>query len=80
MKETNMNISQYCPKCKGKFYIDRDRHGWFLECLICGNIIDLDESEMPLSERYSDIVFNGKFRLHETSSIDYLPDERTKYR
>lgn len=27
-----------CPKCKGDLYFDRDRNGWFEECLQCGHV------------------------------------------
>jgi len=27
-----------CPKCKGDLYLDRDRNGWFEECLQCGHV------------------------------------------
>ena len=37
---------QTCPKCKGKIHIDRDMYGWFVECLTCGYIYDLDEVEL----------------------------------
>ena len=31
-----------CPRCRGTMSQDRDRFGAFLECLQCGNVIDLD--------------------------------------
>ncbi len=27
-----------CAKCKGDVYLDRDRNGWFEECLQCGHV------------------------------------------
>ena len=32
---------QFCPKCKGKVYIDRDEYGWYVECITCGYTRDL---------------------------------------
>lgn len=30
-----------CPRCNGDLFIDRDRHGLFLQCLQCGYLRDL---------------------------------------
>jgi hypothetical protein len=27
-----------CAKCRGDVYLDRDRNGWFEECLQCGHV------------------------------------------
>lgn len=37
---------QTCPKCKGKIHIDRDMYGWFVECITCGYIRDLEEVDL----------------------------------
>lgn len=31
-----------CPKCYGDLYVDWDMNGWFVECLQCGYMSDLD--------------------------------------
>jgi hypothetical protein len=31
-----------CPKCAGDLFVDWDRHGWYVECLQCGYLSDLD--------------------------------------
>ena len=36
-----MSRVQNCPRCKGRIYIDRDEHGWFVECITCGYMRDL---------------------------------------
>ena len=30
-----------CPKCKGAVALDRDRYGWYEQCLQCGYQRDL---------------------------------------
>ena len=34
-----------CSRCRGTMYREKDRYGTFLQCLQCGNIIDLDTFE-----------------------------------
>jgi DNA-directed RNA polymerase subunit M/transcription elongation factor TFIIS len=31
-----------CPKCAGDLFVDGDRNGWYVECLQCGYLSDLD--------------------------------------
>jgi len=31
-----------CPKCKGDMFVDRDRYGWYEQCLHCGHLRDLE--------------------------------------
>ena len=35
-----------CLRCKGTMFQDRDRFGKYLQCLQCGNIVDLDVSTL----------------------------------
>ncbi len=37
---------QYCPKCRGEIYIDRDFHGWFVRCRMCSYISYLQELDV----------------------------------
>jgi Zn ribbon nucleic-acid-binding protein len=31
-----------CPKCAGDLFVDWDMNGWYVECLQCGYLSDLD--------------------------------------
>jgi len=31
-----------CPKCAGDLFVDWDTNGWYVECLQCGYLSDLD--------------------------------------
>lgn len=31
-----------CPKCDGDLYVDWDMNGWYVQCLQCGYLSDLD--------------------------------------
>ena len=31
-----------CPKCAGDLFVDSDMNGWYVECLQCGYLSDLD--------------------------------------
>ena len=31
-----------CPKCSGDLFVDCDTNGWYVECLQCGYLSDLD--------------------------------------
>ena len=40
-----------CPKCKGDVALDRDIHGWFEQCLLCGDLHDAtDYIKAPRTE------------------------------
>ncbi|MFA5299611.1 MAG: hypothetical protein WC389_15590 [Lutibacter sp.] len=34
-------LSEYCPRCRSRLYLDRDTYGHFKACL-CGYIQDID--------------------------------------
>ena len=34
-------LQKRCPKCSGNVYIDKDKFGWYEQCLQCGYIADL---------------------------------------
>jgi DNA-directed RNA polymerase subunit M/transcription elongation factor TFIIS len=31
-----------CPKCEGDLFIDSDANGWYVQCLQCGYLSDLN--------------------------------------
>jgi hypothetical protein len=33
-----------CPRCNGDLFVDRDQHGWYLECIQSGYVRDLATS------------------------------------
>jgi len=33
-----------CPKCDGDLFIDCDTNGWYVQCLQCGYLSDLDST------------------------------------
>lgn len=33
-----------CPKCGGSLFLDRDRYGWYEQCLQCGYEKTLDKA------------------------------------
>ena len=35
-------IKEHCPRCNGKLEVDKDRYGWYKNCLMCGYLKDLD--------------------------------------
>lgn len=37
-----MLMLKSCPRCRGDLYRDRDQYGWFLLCLHCGYMRDLE--------------------------------------
>jgi hypothetical protein len=32
-----------CPRCKGDVLLDKDRYGYYLECIQCAHMIDLPQ-------------------------------------
>ena len=32
-----------CPRCKGDILLDKDRYGFYLECIQCAHMIDLPQ-------------------------------------
>jgi hypothetical protein len=36
-----VKTGNYCPKCGGKLYLDRDYNGWYEQCLQCSYMKDL---------------------------------------
>ena len=35
-----------CPRCKsGAIVVDNDFYGWYVQCLQCAYMVDIDESE-----------------------------------
>lgn len=65
---------QSCPKCQGKIYIERDLHGWFVQCLMCGFYHDLEELAIS---RDNSVEIELKLSQNEVSNL--LPDSRAKY-
>ncbi|MBI4233007.1 MAG: hypothetical protein HY686_01040 [Chloroflexi bacterium] len=45
MRGEKMVYLKLCPRCSGDLFLDRDRHGAFMQCLQCGFIKDLAASE-----------------------------------
>ena len=51
-------LQKRCPRCRGNVYLDKDKFGWYEECLQCGYNRDLQaivdarkrESEAILSK------------------------------
>lgn len=31
-----------CPRCKGDMHNDYDQYGWYVKCIQCGNVSDLE--------------------------------------
>ena len=42
-----MLFSKACPKCRGDVHIIKDRYGIFVQCLQCGLLKDVINSEIP---------------------------------
>ena len=44
-----------CPRCGGDIFLDKDKYGWYMECLKCGYQRDLESpteaTEQPLTEK-----------------------------
>jgi len=36
-----------CPRCGGNIFLDKDYDGWYLECLQCSYVKDLDIMTEP---------------------------------
>jgi DNA-directed RNA polymerase subunit M/transcription elongation factor TFIIS len=34
---------QLCPKCRGMLNLNSDTYGWYIECLMCGYVYDLED-------------------------------------
>ena len=42
-----------CPKCgHGDLMLDQDAYGWYLDCLQCGHMIDLEIAKASTSTDY----------------------------
>jgi len=46
-----------CPKCAGDLFVDSDMNGWYVECLQCGYLSDLDSM---LKDRTEPVNKEGK--------------------
>ena len=42
-----MMFSKACPKCHGDVHIIKDRYGVYVQCLQCGLLKDVIDSEIP---------------------------------
>ena len=57
-----------CPRCKGDIVIERDRWGWYEQCIQCGYLRDL---EMPI-----DVEIKSEQISKNQSSSDCVNSER----
>lgn len=37
-----------CPRCKGDLFLSSDEYGWYWECLQCGYVNYLGETEVDI--------------------------------
>ena len=37
---SSRRISARCPRCSGRLAFERDRHGAYLGCLVCGCVLE----------------------------------------
>jgi len=49
-----------CPRCKGDIMLERDRWGWYEQCIQCGYLRDL---ENPIEEKKQ----NGQVEKNKSS-------------
>lgn len=42
-----------CPRCKGDVLLDRDKYGWYEQCLQCGYLCDL-QPIIPVKQQRAD--------------------------
>jgi len=52
--------SNICPRCRGYVVLDRDRYGWFEQCLQCGyehNLDNIVEAHQQLVEGESEVAW-----------------------
>ena len=48
-----------CPRCGGDIYLDRDRYGWYEQCLQCGYLSELQslaEFKEGLADKEKELV------------------------
>jgi len=45
---------QTCPRCKSRMNVDRDEHGWFVECITCGYMRDLHKVAVTKENKDTD--------------------------
>ena len=38
-----------CPRCGGDMHVNRDIYGDYKECLMCGNMIDIEKDRYSLT-------------------------------
>jgi hypothetical protein len=48
LKYQNINqvLAQRCPKCGGKAFLGRDQFGWYVQCLLCGHLKNLEKKDI----------------------------------
>jgi hypothetical protein len=46
-------ILKSCPKCsKGDLFVEKDSYGWYLQCVQCAHLIDLEIAQAPVKTTY----------------------------
>ena len=68
-----LTLKQFkCPKCEGKIVIDRDYYGWFLHCIHCGYVNDLNRLNRRIPENIIiDLEAAITNRFHTMESFNY---------
>lgn len=52
-------VQAKCPKCGGSVYLDSDQFGWYEQCLQCGFISDLDNTEEMADKKRKHIAVHN---------------------
>ena len=66
-----------CPRCKGALILDKDRHGWYEQCLQCGHLRDIAarvEIVEP-SDKCCEVVMTGA-TAHQLRGSEYLSSQK----
>jgi DNA-directed RNA polymerase subunit M/transcription elongation factor TFIIS len=56
-----------CPKCEGDLFIDSDANGWYVQCLQCGYLSDLDsmlKAKRETSQKEEKLAKTGSGKPH----------------
>jgi DNA-directed RNA polymerase subunit M/transcription elongation factor TFIIS len=59
-----------CPRCNGRLLIKRETHGWYEECVLCGERKDISEL----------VTVNtvGQIKILDRTEIEQKPDIENK--
>ena len=74
MKNTQFEYTR-CPRCGGKIYLDNDHYGWYVQCLQCGYLRNVENVSMESIQNGKAAGLGLKERDYESDIVFYKTEK-----